>query len=83
LQIAGRAGITTTHVDATDPKNVENALQTNTRLVFLETPSNPLVSLCDIAKIAEIVHKRQDILFAVDNTFLTSYYQVIESGAQI
>jgi len=83
-KIARRAGITTTYVDATDPKNVENALQTNTRLVFLETPSNPLVSLCDIARIAEVVHKRQDILFAVDNTFLTSYYQrPLELGADI
>jgi cystathionine beta-lyase/cystathionine gamma-synthase len=78
LQIAGRAGFTTTYVDATDPKNVENALQTNTRLVFLETLSNALVSLCDVARNGEVVHKRQDILFAVDNTFLTSYYQVIE-----
>jgi cystathionine beta-lyase/cystathionine gamma-synthase len=67
-------------VDTTDPKNVENALQTNTRLVYLETPSNPLVTLCDIARIAEIVHKRQNILLAVDNTFLTFYYQVIERG---
>jgi cystathionine beta-lyase/cystathionine gamma-synthase len=80
LQIAGRAGITTTYVDATDPKNVENALQTNTRLVYLETPSNPLVTLCDIARITEVVRKRQDILIAVDNTFLTFYYQVIERG---
>jgi hypothetical protein len=69
-------GITTTYADATDPKNVESALQANTRLVFLETPSNPLLSLCDIASIAEIVHRRKDILFAVDNTFLTPYYQV-------
>lgn len=83
-KIAGRVGITTTYVDAADPKNVENALQANTRLVYLETPSNPLVSLCDIARIAEIVHKRQDILFAVDNTFLTSYYQrPLELGADI
>jgi cystathionine beta-lyase/cystathionine gamma-synthase len=80
LQIAVRAGITTTYVDATDPKNVENALQTNTRLVYLETPSNPLVALCDIARITEVVRKRQDILIAVDNTFLTFYYQVIERG---
>lgn len=83
-KIAGRTGITTTYVDATDPQNVQNALQTNTRLVFLETPSNPLVSLCDISRIAEIVHKRQEILFAVDNTFLTSYYQrPLELGADI
>lgn len=76
MQIAGRVGITTTYVDATNPKNVESALKANTRLVFLETPSNPLLSLCDIAKIAEIVHRRKDILFVVDNTFLTPYYQV-------
>lgn len=83
-RITGRVGITTTYVDATDPENVERALKANTRLVFLETPSNPLLSLCDIAKIAEIVHRRKDILFAVDNTFLTSYYQrPLELGADI
>jgi cystathionine beta-lyase/cystathionine gamma-synthase len=79
LQITGRVGITTTYVDATDPKNVENAVQVNTRLVFLETPSNPLLSLCDIARIAEIVHRRPGILFAVDNTFLTPFYQVLQN----
>ncbi|KDR11923.1 cystathionine gamma-lyase-like isoform X2 [Zootermopsis nevadensis] len=83
-EITGRVGITTTYVDARDPENVENALQANTKLVFLETPSNPLLSLCDIARIAEIVHRAPGILFAVDNTFLTSYYQrPLDMGADI
>lgn len=53
---------------------VEAALQPNTRLVWLETPTNPMLKLCDIAQVAELCRKR-DILLAVDNTFLTPYNQ--------
>jgi cystathionine gamma-lyase len=68
--------VETTYVDASKPSNVEKAIRSNTKLVWLESPTNPLLKVMDIKKIAEIVHKK-DILLAVDNTFLTSYFQVI------
>jgi cystathionine gamma-lyase len=68
--------VETTYVDASEPSNLEKAIRSNTKLVWLESPTNPLLKVMDIKKIAEIVHKK-DILLAVDNTFLTSYFQVI------
>lgn len=46
------------------------------QLVWVETPTNPTLKLVDIAAVAEIVHKRENILLVVDNTFLSSYFQV-------
>ncbi|XP_069683001.1 putative cystathionine gamma-lyase 2 [Periplaneta americana] len=75
-KITARMGITTTYVDPTDVQNVEKAIQENTKLVFLETPANPHLSVYDIAKVAEAAHKKkEDVVVAVDNTFLTSYFQ--------
>ena len=78
FQITSRANISTTYVNATDPDNVNKALKEhpNTKLVFLESPSNPLNTVCDIAKISEIVRGHKDVIFAVDNTFLTPFFQV-------
>lgn len=66
--------VETTFVDATEPSNLEKAIRPNTKLVWLESPTNPLLKVIDIKKIAEIAHNR-DILLAVDNTFLTPYFQ--------
>lgn len=44
--------------------------------MWVETPTNPTMKLVDIAAVAEIVHKRENILLVVDNTFLSSYFQV-------
>ena len=44
--------------------------------MWVETPTNPTLKLVDIAAVAEIVHKRENILLVVDNTFLSSYFQV-------
>jgi len=83
-KVADRMNIKTTFVDATDPKNVENAIQENTKLVWVETPTNPTLKLVDIAAVAEVVHKRENILLVVDNTFLSSYFQrPLELGADI
>lgn len=83
-KVADRMNIKTTFVDATNPKNVEDALQENTKLVWVETPTNPTLKLVDIAAVAEIVHKRENILLVVDNTFLSSYFQrPLELGADI
>jgi len=55
-------------------KAVEAALRPNTALVWLETPTNPMLKVCDIAEVAEVCRRRK-VLLAVDNTFMTPYHQ--------
>ena len=74
-------GVETTIVDTSDPANVEAAIRPNTRLVHVETPGNPTLSVSDIAAIAEIAH-RHGALLSVDNTFASPFNQrPIELGA--
>lgn len=78
-----RAGITTSYVDPTDPEDWRRAVQPQTRMFFLETPSNPLGELTDIAAVAAIAHE-QDALLVVDNCFLTPVLQQpLSLGADI
>jgi len=75
-------GLDFTYVDATDLAAMQAGLRSNTRLVWLETPSNPLLSVFDIAAIAALVRGRA--LLAVDNTFATPYLQrPLELGADL
>lgn len=69
-----RFGIECTLADFTDINNVENALNKKTKLVFTETPSNPMARVTDIKKCADITHSVGAKL-CVDNTFLTPYLQ--------
>lgn len=69
-----RHGIDVTMVDLTDIEQVRTGVQSNTKLVWLETPTNPIMAVADIAAIAEIAHAAGAIL-AVDNTFATPYLQ--------
>ncbi len=62
------------YVDATDPENVRREIRNNTRLIWLESPTNPLMKLCDIRAISEI-SKPHNIYVVVDNTFMTPYFQ--------
>ena len=66
--------ITVSLVDATQPQLIEEAILPNTKLVWLETPTNPLLKVCDIAAISAIAH-RHNTLVVVDNTFLSPYFQ--------
>ncbi|HWR24193.1 MAG TPA: PLP-dependent aspartate aminotransferase family protein [Feifaniaceae bacterium] len=68
-------GVATTIVDASDPKNVGAAMRENTKLVHIETPSNPTIGICDIEAIAHIAHARGALL-SVDNTFASPYNQL-------
>ncbi len=78
-----RYGVRFTHVDTTDLPAVERAIEERTRYVFLETPTNPLLRLCDIAAIAKLAHARQKLV-VVDNTFATPYLQrPLELGADL
>jgi len=71
------------YCESTNPSAIADALQENTRLVFIETPSNPTLRLTDIAAVAARVHDHGALL-AVDNTFLTSALQrPFELGADI
>ena len=76
-------GLTTTCVDPADPKNFEQAIQENTKLLYAETLGNPNSDVIDIEAISEIAH-RHGIPLIVDNTFATPYYlRPIEHGADI
>jgi methionine-gamma-lyase len=78
-----RFGVQSSLFDQTDPASLEGAMRQETRLVLLETPSNPLLSLTDIAKFAEIAH-RTGALVVVDNTIATPINQrPLELGADI
>ncbi|MFL6582019.1 MAG: O-succinylhomoserine sulfhydrylase [Burkholderiales bacterium] len=81
--ILKRFGVETTFVCATDLKAWEQALQPNTKLLFLETPSNPLTEIADIAAIAAVAHKGGALL-VVDNCFCTPVLQrPLDLGADI
>jgi methionine-gamma-lyase len=74
-------GVKITHLDLTDPANLEAAINASTRIVFFESPANPNMRLVDIAAIAAIAH-RHDAKVVVDNTYCTPYLQrPIELGA--
>jgi O-succinylhomoserine sulfhydrylase len=76
-------GIDTSFVSLTDPDAWKDAMRDNTRLLFLETPSNPLTELADIAQLAELAHDR-DCLLVVDNCFCTpALQQPLKAGADI
>src|SRR5438876_1178400 len=73
-QVLAGYGIEFTYVDTSDAGNVERALRKSTRMVYVETPTNPLMSLSDIAAIAKIT-KRNKVELVVDNTFMSPFFQ--------
>jgi methionine-gamma-lyase len=78
-----RFGVESTFINSANPDNIKEAIKPNTRLIFIETPSNPTMGVTDIQKAAEIAHQH-DILLAVDNTFASPYLQrPFEFGADI
>ena len=82
-KIFSRFGVSFTFADTANPAAVRAALQPNTRLILTETPANPTLKLTDIAAISAIA-KEAGVLHAVDNTFLTPYWQrPLELGADL
>jgi cystathionine gamma-lyase/cystathionine beta-lyase/cystathionine gamma-lyase/homocysteine desulfhydrase len=67
-------GMEFTYVDTSDSKNVERAIRKRTRMVYIETPTNPLMALSDIAAISQVC-KRKKVDLVVDNTFMSPYFQ--------
>jgi cystathionine gamma-synthase len=72
--VYGPAGVEWTAVDLTDLEALETAWREETRVVWIETPTNPLLTVVDIAAIADLAHDR-GVLVVVDNTFATPYLQ--------
>ena len=76
-------GLEFDYVDTTDAKNVEKALKPNTKLVWLETPTNPMLKISDIQAVAKLTQSKK-ILLAVDNTFMSPVFQrPLELGADL
>jgi cystathionine beta-lyase len=76
-------GLSFDFVDMSDPRNVKDAIQKNTRMVWIETPTNPLLRIVDIEQVAEIA-RNSKALSVVDNTFATPYLQTpLALGADI
>ncbi len=73
-QVLANFGMEFSYVDTTDPRNVERAIRKNTRMVYVETPTNPLMSLSDIQAISRIC-RRKKVQLVVDNTFMSPYFQ--------
>ena len=81
--ILPKYGITTTFVDLTDYAAWDSAITPETKLLFLETPSNPLTEIADIKKLADIAHSKNTLL-VVDNCFCTPALQLpLNLGADI
>jgi cysteine-S-conjugate beta-lyase len=78
-----RFGIKAKFVNTTDINAIESAITPETRIIFLETPSNPQMNITDIKSVSELA-KRHDIITVVDNTFMTPYLQQpLQLGADI
>ena len=76
-------GLEFTYADTTDAASVEEALRPETRLLWIETPTNPLLTISDIAKLSEMAHERGAFV-VVDNTFASPYFQnPLALGAEI
>ncbi len=73
-QVLAGFGLEFSYVDTSDAENVGRAIRKNTRMVYVETPTNPLMRLSDIAAISQIC-RRKKVDLAVDNTFMSPYFQ--------
>ncbi|MBE0336865.1 PLP-dependent transferase [Paenibacillus sp. 23TSA30-6] len=82
-RILSRFGVTASYVDTNDLEAIEQSCRPNTKAVFIETPTNPLMMITDIRAVAEWASQRQ-LFTIVDNTLLTPYFQrPLELGADI
>jgi cystathionine gamma-lyase/cystathionine beta-lyase/cystathionine gamma-lyase/homocysteine desulfhydrase len=73
-QVMTGFGLEFSYVDTSEAQNVERAIRKNTRMVYVETPTNPLMRLSDLAAISQIC-RRKEVALVVDNTFMSPYFQ--------
>ncbi len=84
LQVLANFGVEYSYADTADLEATARALRPDTRMIFIETPANPTMKLSDIKAVADLAHSRDNILLAVDNTFLTPLLQnCLALGADI
>lgn len=82
-KVMAKLGLTFSYVDTSDPEATREAVTPATRMIFIETPTNPVMTITDIAGTAEIA-RESGLLLAVDNTFMSPYFQrPLELGADI
>lgn len=83
-KIAERMNISSTFVDLTTPDILRTVIKPNTKMVWLETPTNPMMKIVDIAAVSKIAHEQPGVIVVVDNTFMSSYFQrPLELGADV
>jgi cystathionine beta-lyase/cystathionine gamma-synthase len=73
-QVLSGYGMEFTYVNTAQPENVERAIRKSTRMVYVETPTNPLMSLTDIRAVSQVC-RRKKVALVVDNTFMSPYFQ--------
>ncbi len=79
-----KLNIVVKYIDFSNMANLESALNENTRMVWMESPMNPSMTILDIKSIADVVHSKSSAFLVVDNTFLTPYFQrPLELGADV
>jgi cystathionine gamma-lyase len=82
-QVFRRQGLEFSYVDLSQPDSLAPAIRPNTKMIWVESPTNPLMKLVDIAALADIAHVH-GVLLMVDNTFMSPYFQrPIELGADL
>ena len=82
-QVFRRQGLEFSYLDLSEPQALADAMRPNTKMVWVESPTNPLMKLVDIAALADIAHA-EGALLMVDNTFMSPYFQrPIELGADL
>ena len=80
--VSAKNGIEFTRVNCSE-EDVENLIKSNTKAIYVETPTNPMMNVTDIAAVAEIAH-RHNLLLIVDNTFMSPYFQnPLKLGADV
>ena len=81
--VMSRFGVESSWVDTGNIQNVKDAMQSNTKMIFIETPTNPMMTLSDIASLSNLAHENKCLL-AVDNTFMSPFCQrPFEYGADL
>ena len=87
VRAASLMGISTSFVDVREVKNIKEALKPETKLIWIETPSNPTLQLADIRAVADLIEQEKrdpKILLAIDNTFMTPIFQKpLDLGADL
>jgi cystathionine beta-lyase/cystathionine gamma-synthase len=73
-QVMAGFGLEFSYIDTSEAESVERAIRKNTRMVYVETPTNPLMRLSDLAAISQICRRRK-VALVVDNTFMSPYFQ--------